>query len=229
MAGERSYPPARELAEAFFREARSAFGFLTEDHGVVAQCTVRGFVPDEFDRTDLASLPDEAFFLAEVRWRGPAWRVRATYGEVEFEVNARISVGSEADQPDFALWEWLEALGEHSGDVKDCVWAMQPERMKRVVNALGSALRAHHTEILNASGDLVGRVRDLREHRMAAWADEQRDRERRRASARAADAFREHKYGLVVDLLERFVDRLSPAEMKKLEYARERLGSHRKE
>jgi hypothetical protein len=123
----------------------------------------------------------------------------------------------------FALWEWLAGLecdptpAEHAGS------AATSADVDRVVRGMGAALSVCFSTIRQDAGALSQRVRERREQRMLRWREESLADRHRYAAAQAADAFRRKDYHRVVELLQPLEARLTPAERKKMQFARDRL------
>jgi hypothetical protein len=222
---KRDYPPAGELVDVFFRTVSDEFAFLSDEYGARSKRTLSAVRTKGLEEIEPVSLPDDAFFLAELRFEGPDWKVRVTFGDREFVINTVFtSASAEVSKTEYALWEWLEALGVEAHGARDSMWSMRPERIRSVVHGMAAALRRYHHEILHPARDVAHRVGYLGEKRLTEWTEAQLASDLRRASAKASEAFRAGKFEAVVKLLEPFVGRLSAAQATKLDFARRHVG-----
>ena len=125
----------------------------------------------------------------------------------------------------FALWEWVEVLGD-SGRLESA----QPSpttanRVKTEVKQLGDVFREYVDRIVAAGPTVIQQLEAARGRRQAEWRAEHAKWEHDSGAARAAEAFRAGDYRRVVCLLESLGDRLTPRSRKNL---RSRVSGQRR-
>ena len=157
-------------------------------------------------------------------------------------VNATTLVHVEGVSWGFAAQVLLgPAPGRHERHADVPLWAIIKDRAPdlyeesaKVPGQLGAIRHYAHALREAASDVLGGDFRIFASARAAVEAEaaqqrlrereETRDRATRAAVSAAADALRRRDYGSVVDLLTPHIERLTPAERARLDYARGRLG-----
>jgi hypothetical protein len=96
-------------------------------------------------------------------------------------------------------------------------------RLDAIVTAMARGVATLQSAIASAPVSVIDRMEQARAQRQAAFQVRLRNDDHRRASSAAADAFRKHDYRQVIALLQPYLDMLTSAERKKLEYARKKL------
>jgi hypothetical protein len=156
-------------------------------------------------------------------------------------VNATTVVQVEGVSWGFAAQVLIGPAGRHERHAGVPLWAIikdrAPDLYEQSAKAPGQlGLIRHYAHALRetASDVLRGDFRVLAPAREAVEAEaaqqrlreheETHDRIKRAAVSAATDALRRRDYGSVVELLAPHIDRLTPAERARLDYARGRLG-----
>jgi hypothetical protein len=210
------------LVRAFLDAAAQALRFLASEPGFnwetsVVQMTNRGLEP-------VAPEAITSFFWARGVFATERIAGEVTYGDREAYINLTVSRAAEAPPRlgQFGLWEWCAALGGVDDRASGEQFVLTAGRVREVVTGLAAVLREYAPRIAAAGPDVVARIEAARVRRQAEWDEEQRRDQHRTTAARAAKAFRAGDYQQVVALLEPLGERLTPAERKKLDLARER-------
>lgn len=213
------YSPS-ELAAAFCREVASECAPLSTSYGLESAFSVvssrdlsREIAPEEVG---------DSFFLIRASLDNEACHVEITYGDREFDVNTTISHG---DGDRFGLSEWNEALGLDDPIQGSAGWVIQLDRIPGVVREIVLALSRSLPEILARGPEAQQRLQEARVRRHESAVKDEHDREYRRISIKATEAFRIGDYAQTVALLSDVVPKLSPSDEKKLKYAHKKLGS----
>ena len=212
---------------AFFEAAEECLAFLSGEPRFTCEralClgTARGLGATTEDA--LKSL----FFLARVIFSTDRLSGEITYGNRQFCIQCMLGpiprLAPAAEH--YGLWEWVQAFGDTDARAGGAQFVMTPTRVQEVVAEIGEILHAYAPRVANegSAPELVDRLEASRELLTAEWREKEREKERerehRRAAARAAEAFRDEDFALVIELLAPWDEHLSPAERKKLEYAR---------
>jgi len=197
----------RCLTDRFLDSVATDLAFLRSDYGAASESTSEEW-------------------LARVSYIGADFRVDLSYGDRELYFGTIIGrrMSGHSEDSSFALWEWLDALDVRHGGV-DAICVDTQEKMDIAISQVTGLLRTHLPAILAAPFDVVMRMAAARNaHHQAETTKNARDRQTL-AAGRAARAFRDGDFRLVVSLLEPFEVQLSPAEIKTLQLARQRVGS----
>ena len=213
---------SRELVEIFFESVEDSFSRLFADSSwKVRQDLGAAFMKDGLKGIRPEELPEDSFFWAEVDFTRGSELVRVTYGDREFDINTIVETDHhENGARHFALWEFAEALGIDSVVPLSGAWVFEPTEIQRIVQGMGSFFAEHSNDILDPRPDVLQRLVAGRIERQAGWEVEAREADIRRASVKAAEAFRGKDYKTVVDILLPYETWLTPAQAKKLAYAR---------
>jgi hypothetical protein len=203
---------AASVEPSFVAQAAAAFHFLVSEYGF-AEATVRGprvrvpaMVGDDFEEVRFES---KRVFVSI--WRCPS--------RLEWDVE----VGLLRQQPDqeeaFSLLSDLGALlgrGAEEGEVNP----MWPDQLlPRALKERAQFLKEHGEPALVGDVAFFGRASSARSTRTRAYWHSKRVDD---ATRNAADAFRRKDWRKVVRLLDPVSGDLSPAQRRKLEYARKR-------
>ena len=213
--------PAPILVRAFLDASLEALQFLAVGRDFRSAVTVE----QATERGTVAVAPDavRGVFWACRTFSTAQLKGKVTYGERELVINLIVGpVPSARSAGEYALWEWVAALGGSGGEGGG-PWPATAGRVRAEVTTLGAVFREYAPRIAAATPAVFHRLEESRARRRAEWADEQTQWKHRDAAARAADAFRAGDYARVVSLLEPIASRLTPAEQMKLALARKRL------
>lgn len=211
--------PARQVVETFRESVPEAFGYLLASHRL--EWGLRAYVDEDIVTIDVADLSDQ-FFWADATFVNAESRIRVSIGERELIIETIIR--QERSAAEYALWEWLEALERNPRPPRDAESGRPRDRVRKVVGWMGAALQGSLGDILAASPWLIARAEAARADRHAEWQRMHAADRHRVVAAMAAEAFRAGRFAQVVELLEAVKPRLTPAEQKKLEYARAHAG-----
>jgi hypothetical protein len=206
------------LVQSFFTEAASAFQHLVAVPGAQWQSRLRHATQNGLEVTT----PDriEGLFFAECEFRTPELTGEISFGDRELLINTVVSPRGRRHR--YGLWEWADALERSDLVPRDTSSVNGAARMREIVHGMADGLLELRSGIARAAPATIERMEAARAKVRAALDEELREAEHRGAVARAADAFRQQQWERVVALLESVEDRLSPAEARKLAYARER-------
>ena len=207
--------PAR-LVHAFIASATSGFARLVEAPGAhwalrVEQVTDQGIV-----EVSPARITGLFFLTASFANRLVAGRL--TFGDREYDVNTVLGPASAGLE--YGLWEWADALGSPDLVPRDTSFVMTVDRLEAIVAAMADAVSELQAAISSASPAVVERIEHARMLVQAQFEAGSRAHDHRRLSAAAAEAFHAGDFRRAVQLLEKIDELLTPAERKKLEYAR---------
>lgn len=223
--------PAQEapavLVGAFIDSSMEAVEFLAGEPGFRSAVTVEEMSDDEL----VTVAPDAVtgFFFARRTFFTTRLAGEVTYDDRDRVIN--LIVGSSPQSfgvtRQFALWEWVDVLGD-SGRLESAEPSpTTANRVKTEVKQLGDVFREYVDRIVAAGPTVIQQLEAARSRRQAEWRAEHAKWEHDSGAARAAEAFRAGDYRRVVCLLESLGDRLTPSEQKKLAIARKRSTSLR--
>lgn len=133
---------------------------------------------------------------------------------------------SEEDHPEegFSIWEIARLEGASGIDDRTFLQASTAERVEQLVPQLAQVVRTYASRALR--GD-TAYYASLRQARTTWFENYIADSRLERARADVAHAWQGKNYAEVVRLFEPLSDELTPAEYKKLEYARKRSAPSR--
>ena len=210
---------APTLVRAFLASATAAFAPLVAEHGdrwslSVEQSSGQGLVtvaPEGITHVFIATAEfANAFVAGEI-----------TFGDREYRIQT--SLGPTGTVLRYVLWEWADALESPEVTFRNTDFVLTVSRLEAIVTSMARGVAALQSTIASAPASAVARMQQARTRVQTAFQERLRSDEHRRASAAAADAFRKHDYRQVIALLQPYVDMLTSAERKKLEYARKKL------
>jgi hypothetical protein len=162
------------------------------------------------------------FFFASATFANSEVAGRVEYGDREYDLDIKVGPAGHVGQ--YGLWEWADALGRPDLVPRDTSFVITIPRLEGALRAMVAALRALQSDIAAANHESLARLEEARVCRQAAFQDGLRRGDHRRASARAAEAFRAGDYRRAAQLLESVADLLTPAERAKLAFARRQSG-----
>jgi hypothetical protein len=127
------------------------------------------------------------------------------FGDREFIVETALFYP--AIEARFALWELLLALKAPNPLVgSGNAWVLSTDYMERTVAEMAEGIRKYWPVLSVPNPSIVDRARELRGRRLIFAQEEQRRRDRERASIRASRAFHEHRFEEAIRLLTPFKD-----------------------
>ena len=214
--------PIPELVQCFFDEADGAFGpWLRERHGQLTRDLTHANRAGKLERTT----PDRiyGFFSAVIDFETPGILGTLTFGDRELCIDAVATPNGRPERHE--LWEWADAIGRPELVPRNTSFVLQLDRMPEIVRALASATRELEPIIAEGAPDILERIASERLVRQSALEAEWREAEHRGTVRIADEAFQRRDWHRVAMLLDSVRDRLTPAELAKLEYARRRHGS----
>ena len=211
---------ASDLVQAFLAAATSEFAPLVREGTHRWNVRVQHATPH--GPMDVPPERIVGFFFASASFSNDEVAGRLTYGDREYDLH--VEVGPAAHVRQYGLWEWADALGKPDLVPRDIGFVMTIPRLEAALRAMAAALQALQSAIAAASPETFAKLEEARLRRQAAFREGLRRDDHRRASARAAEAFRAGEYRRVVELLESVADLLTPAERAKLAFARRHQG-----
>lgn len=167
--------------------------------------------------------PGGHFFVAEARVKTPCGEVRMIYGDREFEIRTSIKPFGRPWPIELTLY--LRAMKLDESGVSDSMWIRDEDRMLGVLKQHVGALRLCLPKLEDEPRPWWSLAEQERQASIAAGSAQLRIREMNAAIDRATDAFRNGDFQQVVSLLTPYTDILSEAQSRKLETARDRVGS----
>jgi len=194
--------PSPERARlGFAKTVVDAFDFLVKDHGF---CCVRSE-------------------MTLVRFESPVVVVNVYHGRASYEIGVEIELMNDPlakIEPPLSLREIVEFNGaEHqTGYTKVVTFsANDADLVRKFVNKLADLVKIYAEPVLKGDRLVFDQLRAFRSRRAA-----EADREERisRIRSEADKAWQRKDYSSVINLLEKIEMHLTPAEAKKLEYAR---------
>ena len=217
------------LLRCFSKRSMEVLKYLETKHG----CTrTEGFSrfdqypgPDSLRESDFSNVP--GLFSYVVRYSAPSAILDLSYGDRELLVEGALIYPQHNLR--FGVWELAAAAGipvKDSG-LSGGSWVQTVERMERVVDEFGSALRPHWPIFFEPSVELLDRALVQRGQRMRFDQDEQRGKDRESACIQASQAFHRRNYRKAIELLHPFLKHaeLPNSSRKVYEKALEKLGS----
>lgn len=192
--------PNRERL-CFKEEVLSAFNFLTKEHGfhcVKAEIT---FVRYE----------SQSVFINIYHGRGSF--------EIGFEIG-QLDVSPKYPEVKYTLGDLLDLVGVREKEEYTFFQASTKERIKIWVPKLAELVRKYGGSILKGVPDIFGRLKEIQTRNSEMYLKEIRIS---RIRKKAEEVWHSKDYKTLVKLYESIREDLTPAEAKKLEYARRRL------
>lgn len=123
------------------------------------------------------------------------------YGGREFILELMLYYKGAKDP--FAPWEILSAATVPDPQVASgASWVLSVDSMKKMIQSTSSGIIAHWALLASPSHDMIDRARVMRRQRMVFAQEEQRRRDRERASIQASVAFHAGDYATAIRLLE---------------------------
>ena len=204
------------LVNAFLGSATAEFASLVQSPNaswsvLVEHATSVGLVP-------VAPEQITGFFFATATFANEFVAGSLTFGDREYLVNTVL--GPSGSTARYGLWEWADAFGYPNAVPRETSFVLTVSRLSEIIAGMVRAVATLQDAIATAPVEIFSRMERAREKVQADFQSKLREDDHRRAAARAAEAFRSRDYQRVVNLLEPFVDVLTPAESNKLAYAR---------
>ena len=223
-SGSESERQPEMLVRTFFEEATTAFQPLIAPSAGQWRLELRHASSGDLEHTT----PDKirGFFFAECEFRTRDLMGAISYGDRDYLINT--IVGPVGHPSRYGLWEWAEALEQGDLVPQATDWVLQLDRVRGIVREMGHALVVLAPDIARADRAVLGRIERARASARAAHEAQLREAEHRGRVHLANDAFREQRWAQVVELLQSVQALLTPAEAKKLAYARKRVAKGRR-
>lgn len=146
------------------------------------------------------------------------------YGDREFLIEPTIFYVAIPDR--FAPWELLSAAQVSNPHVvSGAAWVLAPDFVECVIDDMARGIERHWSILAAPEPQIIDRALVLRGKRMVFAQDEQRRKDRERASIQASAAFHAGHYAEAKSLLDPFRDdvQLAPSAAKILEMSERRL------
>lgn len=170
-----------------------------------------------------------------VRYESADVFVNIYHGRSSYELGCEIGLrvgrdgtalghGAEEEHPEegFTIWEIARLAGAAGIDDRTFLQASTAERVEQLVSQLAQLVRTHAVSALRGDPTYYASLRQARTN----WFENYMiDSRLERARADVARAWQGKNYAEVVRLFEPLGDELTPAESKKLEYARRHSAS----
>lgn len=214
---DRKYDSADVLVHSFFEAVPVAFSFLASEREFSATSTLKQATSKGLEAVRPENIT--SFFWAVWQFNSNGLRGEVRFGDREYAVS--VVVSPTGLEPDFALWEWCEILGDalSSSDGQFCNTVI---RLKAELERHAQTLKKLQTRITNSSEKDLIALLAARSKRMDEWLAQNRHAEHERARSVADEAFRKHDFEAVIRALEPYEAELTPAELKKLKLSRSR-------
>ncbi|MCO5051771.1 MAG: hypothetical protein M9920_05665 [Verrucomicrobiae bacterium] len=193
-------------------------------HVVGESCYDERLGPSSLKLKSYAEL-DGRFFWWINRFIVDGTTLDIAFGDREFLIETAIFYDKIKNH--FAPWELLSAAKVPNAHViSGEAWVLEPDFMVRIVERMAQGIQQHWNIISKATPPLIDRVCVMRNSRMIFNQEEQRRKDRERASTHASAAFHAGRYAEARSLLEPFKrDReLPPSAAKILELAEKKLS-----
>lgn len=154
-----------------------------------------------------------------VVYKGPGGRVALTQHPSNREIY--MDLQSQRGRHELSIGDLLRLLGDPRWETYRSPIGHGMEAVRSALEAESALLREHGEAFLRGkAGVLLSGLNDARERWVHAWEVEQ---SLLYARPRAAEAFRRRDYDTVVELFAPLEDHLTPAESKKLQFAKRKL------
>ena len=221
MTSDRNQISTPQLVHQFLEQATDSFEpWVSAQSGTWSTKLIHANREGHLEETT----PEElyGFFLASGEFRTPSLFGEITFGDREYFINT--VVGSARDSNRHGLWEWADACDRSDLVPRNTDFVLQSERLTTIVREMASGLRELAPAISAADPKLITRMAAARAVVQSAHDAKLREMDHADAVSRANSAFRHKDWQRVIDLLASVRDRLSPAELAKLAYARARTS-----
>lgn len=211
-----------ELCKNFETQGGTLFSFLETDYELEHSF---GEYQYNKDKTSIIKISDYSQILpgyAVHRFDHPDFCLDIMYGDKEMVLEATILY--KRIKKEFGPWLILMASGHHDPKISGSEWIRTKERMNEVLAEMSAAFRRNVQWIFNPTEEVIDRARILLGRRRVFDLQKQRSDDLSWAAWIASEKFRLRDYQKVVELLEPFVDLLSPAQAKMLQYSASQLN-----
>lgn len=202
--------PNSDRSQLRFEEAvLSAFAFLTAPSHAF-RCVTSESTIVRYESTDV--------FVTIYHGRS-SYELGCEIGLLTGQGDAGLGKGGDEDplEEGFTIWEIARLEGAPGIDERTFLQASTAERVERLVPQLAELVRTYAPRALRGDAAYYA---SLSQARTSWFENYMTDSRLKRARADVARAWQSKNYAEVVRLLEPLSDELTPAEYKKLEYAR---------
>jgi hypothetical protein len=207
------------LVESFLASATSEFSTLVAATGASWSVSL-----EHSRKTGLVPVAPEdiaGFFFATGAFDTSRVAGKITFGDREFYINAVL--GPSRGPERYGLWEWADALGYPDLVPRETDFVLTVPRLEAIVAEMARAVGSLEAMIVSAPATIVAGMDEARRVVQASFQARLAQDDHRRVSSAASVAFSERDFVRVVALLLPFELVLTPAERKKLAYARAHL------
>jgi hypothetical protein len=197
-----------ELLDAFDASVRERLCAFMESKGAthsVGHSDFNGWPgPSSISKRAYQDL-DGSFFWWINRFEVEDCTLDIGYGDKEFIVEPMLYYNGIKDH--FAPWELLLAATVSKPHVASgAAWVLSADFMKKTIESTSEGIITHWQILSSPSPDLIDRARVMRGQRMIFAREEQRRRDRERASIQASTAFHNGDYSEAIRLLDPYRD-----------------------
>ena len=197
-------PSPGRIKLEFAKLVLEAFDFLTKDFGF--RCV----------QTEMTL----------VKFESPDVFVTVYHGRASYEIGVEIglmNVSPSQSAPPFTIRDIVEFNGaaKKTGYTREVTFsASTPELVKKFVYALADLVRIYAVPVLNGDNAVIKQLEEFRSKEAEQFENESRMHQIR---SKADIAWQRKDYASLVNLYEQVNEFLTPAETKKMEYARKKL------
>lgn len=214
--------PAEQLLELFFHECEKKFRFLEQLHDMTY---LSGLVEKKNHYKIIRPYINQAPkfpFQAVTRYESDQMALELRYGEESMITECYLFYGPINR---FTLEEILYA-GRKAPNKVFSDWGVTHEQsIKNYIQKTAEAVKAHHKLLIAPSEKHIERALTIKDKRLEQAVYKQYNKALQETARKAAKAYRQKNYRLVVSLLSPYEKHLPNAERKKLDLAKRQLLS----
>jgi hypothetical protein len=197
-----------DLLESFDTSVREYFSPFMESHGArhsIGHSAFNGWPgPSSISKRSYQDL-NGSFFWWINRFEFEGCTLDIGYGDREFIIEPMLYYRGIKDH--FGPWELLSAATVPNPHVASgAAWVLSVDFMRKTIQSTSEGLIAHWTLLASPSHDMIDRALVMRGQRMVFAQEEQRRRDRERATIQASAAFHNGDYLEAIRLLEPYRD-----------------------
>jgi hypothetical protein len=159
-----------------------------------------------------------------VRYESPLVFVNIYHGRASYELGVQIGrLADDLSQEEsaFSLADILDLNGAQDETCHALLQASTPETINKSVPLLASQIRRHAAPVLRGDPDVLAQLADVQSKKSDQLAKKWKLEDIRKE---AQDAWHQKNYARVAELFDSIMEELTPAEAKKLDYARLRAA-----
>ena len=222
---EKRYEPFPELIEYFYDNVEIQFNFLKTDYGYSESKRLIHYDGKEIEFKPEKFPKNKWIFMVVKRYENKDGRFIVSYGDRESIVE--LKYWQKKNDLLIGVWEIFKAKSFDYSQISGNQFVLNQDFMVKTIEAISNSLKNNIENVLPISNDLLNTIRANRAKVQRDWQDEMLKNTINLRFDEASKEFQKKNYKRVVEILDKYSDKLSDAQLKKLDYSKKMIKKKR--